>query len=307
MRVLLTGAGGFVGGHLALGLAKLGFSLLLNDRAFGDEAARLPDTARLTCDVLELGAHLGAHLAATGAPAPDALIHAAAVTADPAERGLSAADALQEDITGTLEMLALAQRLGVKRFILLSSAGVFTAAAPAPLDETAPPDALGGYATAKRVGELAALSLRHAGAVDAVTVRLGNLYGPFEAPRPTRPRVSLVGRTAQEARATGRISVAQPEAAREWTFAPDLAPAFARLLTHPAPPDTLHLCAPEVLTDAELAGRLGALLPGTRVERRPTGEPVRPPLTSRFPELHPAWTPLAVGLPLALGLAEVPA
>lgn len=295
MRVLITGAGGFVGGHLALGLAQLGFSPLLNDRHFDDEAVeRSSGLERLRCDVLELGAHVRA---------ADYFIHGAAVTADAGERRLSAADALQEDVTTTLAALSLAQHLGAKRFVLLSSAGVFSAVASAPLDETARPDALEPYATAKRMGELAAAGLRRAGAVDAVSVRLGNLYGAFEQARPTRPRVSLVGRMVQEAHATGRITVHHPKAEREWTFAPDLAPAFARLLTHPAPPDVLHLCAPEVLTDSELAQRLGALLPGTRIEPRATPEPVRPPLTSRFGDLHPTWTPLAVGLPHILEAA----
>lgn len=37
-RVLITGAGGFVGSHLALGLLRLGFEVVVNDQGFDSEA-----------------------------------------------------------------------------------------------------------------------------------------------------------------------------------------------------------------------------------------------------------------------------
>jgi UDP-glucose 4-epimerase len=304
-RVLITGAGGFVGSHLALGLAKLGFVVVASDQHFDAAAtARLHGLERLTCDVQGLARQLGP---------VDSVIHGAAVTADPSEVGMGAAAALADNLRLTLEALTLAEARGAGRLILLSSAGVFSGAHPGPLDETAPPDATGLYATAKRMGELAAQSVRIAGGPDAVSVRLGNLYGPDETPRATRPRIGLLARMVKEAREEGTITVTAPGALREWTHVADLAHALGVLLQHPAPPDVTHLCAPSVVTDLTLAKQVQGLVPGTRLEVQPDATTVssyarvRPPLSSSFSEAlgltH--WRTLETGL-AQLVRAEVP-
>lgn len=288
-RVLVTGAGGFVGSHLALGLAELGFGVVASDKTFdADATARLRGLELLTGDLRGLTLPDGC----------DYLIHGAAITATPGELGLSEAAYLAENLELTLAALTLAQKHGAKRFVFLSSAGIFSGAQVAPLDENAAPDGLGFYAAAKRMGELAAQSLRASGTLDAVSVRLGNLYGPFEAPRETRPRVGLVARLLSEAETAGTLTVTTPDALREWTHVRDLAPAVAWLLNCTALPNVTHLCAPDVLTDKQLAEKLQRLLPGTQLALDPNpAQAVRPPLESRFTDLGLRyWTPLEVGL-----------
>lgn len=291
-RVLVTGAGGFVGSHLALGLAQLGFEVVASDREFDNEATtRLAGLERLTCEVSDLDGSLGPI---------DGVIHGAAITAQPEELAISDFELLEENLQLTLDVLKLAQTRRVKRFIFLSSAGVFDGTQEARLDETSHPLGSGSYATAKRMGELATQSLRASGALDTLSVRLGNLYGPDERPRKTRPRMSLVARLLDEAALTASLTLTTPEALREWTQVQDLAPALARLLEHPAPPELVHLCAPHIFTDRELAEKLRQHLPGTRLELRPDldAPPVRPPLESRYAETLSLthWTHLDQGL-----------
>ena len=83
-RVLITGAGGFVGSHLAIGFAALGYQVTALDRGF-DPATR----SRLS----------GIGLTEADLGAPDALIpdlgdgctiiHAAALTTNPAAMGMT--------------------------------------------------------------------------------------------------------------------------------------------------------------------------------------------------------------------------
>lgn len=289
-RVLVTGAGGFVGSHLALGLTRLGFEVVVTDKSFDEAAA-----ARLGGLELVTGDLRGLELQG----AFDYLIHGAAITADPIELGVSEAAYLAENLELTMTALTLAQTHSVNRFVFLSSAGVFSPSQIGLLDETALPDSLGLYAAAKRTGELAAQSLRAAGALDAASVRLGNLYGPDEVPRTTRPRVGLIARWLAEADIANTLTVTNPDALREWTHVQDLAPAVAWLFKRPDLPDVTHLCAPDVLTDRQLAEKLQHLLPGTTLEpSADPASPVRPPLGSCLTETlglkH--WTPLDAGL-----------
>ncbi len=291
-RVLVTGAGGFVGSHLSCGLAELGYDVVASDRAFDSEAeARLGTIERLTGDVRDLGRRVGD---------VDFVVHGAAVTADPNEMGVSAITALEENVGLTLAAFQVAAQARASRFVLLSSAGVFGSEQPAPLDESAHPAALGLYAAAKRIGETAAQSLRRSGELDAVSVRLGNLYGSHERSRRTRPRTSLVARLLSEGHDQKTLTLAAPEARREWTWVGDLAIGIAKLLEHPVPPDVTHLCAPETVTDYELAEKLRRFLPGTRVALRPDAalSAVRPPLESRVTSRLglTSWTSLDEGL-----------
>ena len=294
MRIVITGAGGFVGSHLAVGLAQAGHTPVLVDTAFDDEALRrVGAVERVRADLRDL----------TVLPEADGLIHGAALTANPEELGLSYVEHLTVNTSLTLAALRLAERCGVGRVTVLSSAGVFTPRRRPPLDETSPPDGTGVYATAKRMAECAVEGLRAEGKIDAVAVRLGNLYGPGETSRETRPRVSLVQQVVNVAMSGQPVKLATPEALREWTYIGDLAPAIARLLELPQLPNTpLHLTSPETLTDRQLADQITRRLAPTHgsvpVEVIPAAPAdVRPPLESRYSRsLLGPWTPFERGL-----------
>ena len=308
-KIIITGAGGFVGSHLAVGLARAGYTPILVDRAFDDEALRRVGMFQcVRADLRDL----------TVLPEADDLIHGAALTANPEDLGLSYVEHLTVNTSLTLAALRLAERCGVRRAVMLSSAGVFTPRQRPPLDETSPPDATGVYATAKRMAEGAVEGLKAEGEFDAVAVRLGNLYGPGETSRGSRPRVSLVQRVIDAAIGRQPVRLATPEALREWTYIGDLAPAIAKVLELPHLPNTpLHLTSPEVLTDHQIAGYITQQLTATHgsievtTETPATPADVRPPLESRYGEslgLGP-WTPFERGLDPTLSdtLARTPA
>ena len=308
-KIIITGAGGFVGSHLAVGLAQAGYIPILIDTAFDGEALRR--VGPLECVRADLR-----HV--TNLPEADYLIHGAALTANFEELGLSYVEHLTVNTSLTLAALQLAERCGVRRAVVLSSAGVFTPRQRPPLDETSPPDGTGVYATAKRMAERAVEGLKAEGKTDAVTVRLGNLYGPGETSRKTRPRVSLVQQMINAAINKKPVKLATPEALREWTYVADLAPAIVKLLELPHLPNTpLHLTSPEVLTDRQIAGYITQQLTATHGSIEVTTEAptapadVRPPLESRYGEslgLGP-WTPFERGLEPTLSdtLARTPA
>jgi len=181
MKVLLTGAGGFLGGHVAAGLLARGDAVRGLDRAF---PAPPPGMERMTASVLDAPA-LGRAMEGV-----EAVIHAAALT------GLWARDpAAFERVNagGTRAVMAAARAAGVARVVLVSSYVTLISGrrgnAPRRVDETLelPPDALAGpYPRSKRLAELAAL----AADPPAVVVLPSAPVGPGDH-RPTPPGAML--------------------------------------------------------------------------------------------------------------------
>lgn len=289
---LVTGAGGFVGAAIAERLVATGWAVQATDAAFD-----APTRARLAGATLT-SAPLPVALA--DAQAADVVIHAAFVTASPAERGETAAAHIRTNTALLLEALSWARARRAGRFVFLSSSGVFGDAGPdgAEADEDTPATATDPYSAAKRAGEVLLSGAAEAG-FKTLSLRLGPLFGPHEVARPTRPRPSLVARMLAEARTTGRITVTTPDARRDWTFLPDLARAVEWLLTLPrVQPGLLHLTSGQALRDAELAALIAGQMPGTQVTLAPdpVAPPPRPVMSSRHPLPGFTWTPTADAL-----------
>jgi nucleoside-diphosphate-sugar epimerase len=292
--ILVTGAGGFIGSTLATGLAALGHDVIALDRAYDAAAtAALGLIPRLTCDLAQGAADL---------PRCDTIIHAAALTTNPAAMGLTEAAHVAANMAPLMAMISHADRTRPRAFVFLSSSGVFGDGDGSPdLTDTDLPTATGPYSAAKKAGE--ALVPGALGSwCQTHVLRLGYLYGPGEIARLTRQRVSMLRQWINDAAEGRPLTVAANDPRRDWTYAPDLAPAIARLIGDEGSARPLHLCAPDAAPDSALAALIAARHPGTRILRG-TAQPTKPPMR---PSAHPAldgfrWTPLAEGLDHIIG------
>lgn len=245
--VLVTGGGGFVGSHLAEGFAALGWRVIAIDREFDR-----PTRARLggvDLEVADLCRGLPAHL-----PRADLVIHAAAVTTGPGERGGSSAAHVAANLRPLERLLDDVRLRPPAAFVFLSSSGVF--GPDDGLDCLADvdlPTARTPYAVAKQLGEVMTDAVLDR-CCPAHVVRLGYIYGPHEAARPSRVRVSAVAQWLAAARAGEPLEIRADDPRRDWTFAPDLAPALARLVDTPARRRPVHLASPHVLSDRAMSG-----------------------------------------------------
>lgn len=231
MRLLITGATGFVGLNLVRNLAAGGrFSAILaTDRlaASQDEAEFIhsPSTSFLPLDVT----NRQAVLAVFERWRPTHVLHAAALTPG---AGLSAEKTTQVfdvNLTGSINVFDAAARFGTQRVLLLSSSGVYALSGGSSRDEDDPLALEQPYGASKRAAEIASWS--YTDHVEIVAARIGPIYGPMERVRPSRPRVSLIGQLTAAHVEGRRVRIAGTDVSRDWTFAADAADAIERLLT----------------------------------------------------------------------------
>lgn len=86
------------------------------------------------------------------------------------------------NVAGTLNLLELAQRNGVKKFIFGSSSSVYGPAAKPPFREDEPPAPISPYAATKAAGELLAHTYSHLYAMQIVCLRFFTVYGARQRP-----------------------------------------------------------------------------------------------------------------------------
>ena len=173
MKVLVTGATGFLGSHLASALAARGDTVRALSRGIVGESRRQEANIEIVRGDLKDKDSLREAIAGV-----DVVCHAAA-----AMRG-SWREHAETTIQGTKWMLKLSQEAGVKRFIHISSITIYRTwdrESKALIDETCPwdpyPERLGPYAYSKVEAEKHAFRYLWQG-LPVVVIRPGIIYGP---------------------------------------------------------------------------------------------------------------------------------
>ncbi len=272
-RVLVTGANGFVGCNIVAAFLEAGWGVLAVDHAFDN-----PAYGDLPADGLRC---IAADCADMPPLTPDALAHAAAVTATPQERAESPEANLRANLESMLSVMEYAGRQGIDRAVFISSAAALGPAPATVIDETRPPQPPTVYGLAKAIMEQTVATMRRANARDFLCARLGSVYGPWEFRRATRPRLSLVARMMQAALTRGEILVQQPEALRQWTYAPDIGRALVALLNAGTLNHALYqLASGERLSDLQVAQMIARLADGVSVKIDETGAGTEPAASS---------------------------
>lgn len=294
MRVLVTGAGGFVCRHIVEALVKHGCAVIAIDRSF-DSSLRQDWDGRLQM--------LEAESEELPEAEVDVLIHGVALTASPEEAGLSPENHIRANFNPVLAALEWAHVHVVSRTLFISSDALYQASSGA-VDETQPPTPLGLYAVAKAAAEALITTLREQYHREVLTVRLSSIYGTGEQARPSRPRLNPAGMMVKQALETGRITVETPERRRSWTYAPDIAEAVYNLIATPKLNYALYnVASSEVLQDREIAQAIQAVLPQVEIQE---GDASMQPVIRRQGYLtnarlqqdtgFDAWTPFREGI-----------
>jgi UDP-glucuronate 4-epimerase len=186
-RVLLSGAAGFIGSHVAEGLVSRGDDVvgLDNFDAFYPRAIKEANLAALRRSPrfqLVEGDIRNRDLVAGLVKGCGAVVHLAAragVRPSLEDPALYAS----VNVEGTATLLEAARRSGVRRFVFGSSSSVYGDTAPVPFSEQWPAlDPISPYAATKRAGELLCATFAGLYGLRAIALRLFTVYGPRQRP-----------------------------------------------------------------------------------------------------------------------------
>ncbi len=226
MRILVTGAGGFVGRHVLRELADNGHTPLALDCRFGDSLPPGTDT------VTEADVTNAADIrAAVKSLAPEACIHLAGIAFVP--DGASAPGLMFEvNVMGTLYLLeAVKAETPEAKVLVVSSGHVYgDCNMSRPVTEADPLAPLSRYAISKLAADLMTLNYAHDCSMKAVTVRPYNHIGPGQSPRFVVASFADQLKKIAAGEAEARMMVGNLDAERDFTDVRDVARAYRLLL-----------------------------------------------------------------------------
>jgi NAD dependent epimerase/dehydratase len=270
-RVLVTGAGGFIGSHLIERLLALGAEVTAfvryNSRIdagllemFGQQRKNI---RVLYGDIRELetvrqvveGSEVVFHLAAL-AGIPYSYQHPHEV--------------VEVNTFGTLHVLNAAKENGVRRVVITSTSEVYGTAQSVPTSEQHPRRPQSPYAASKIASDALALSYFYSFGLPVAIIRPFNTYGPRQSDRAIIPAI------ISQALRRSEIRIGNTEPTRDFTFVRDTVDGFLRVAeSDKCLGQEINIGSGREISIQELAETIAALI-GKNVEIKRTDERFRP-------------------------------
>ncbi|MGB2698373.1 MAG: GDP-mannose 4,6-dehydratase [Candidatus Zixiibacteriota bacterium] len=221
-KVLLTGAGGFVGSHLVEVLAQKGAKV----EAFVHYNSRndwgmLEWVDKKVLDQVEVvsGDIRDSDCVRKITKDQDIVFHLAALIGIPYSY-VNPLDVADTNIQGTLNLLLAAKELGIEKFIHTSTSEVYGTAQKIPMDENHPVNPQSPYAATKASADQLALSFYYTYQLPVGIIRPFNIYGSRQSARSVIPSIIMQVLTKDE------IKIGSLTTTRDLTYVTDSVKGF---------------------------------------------------------------------------------
>ncbi len=190
-KVLVTGAGGFIGSHLTETLVRLGADVRAfvryNSRNQAGYIDTFPQEIRKNIEIYS-GDLKDPDAVRSAVKGRDIVFHLGALIAIPYSY-VNPMDYVQTNVAGTANVLNACLKDNVDRLIHTSTSEVYGNMHYAPMDEKHPISGKSPYAASKISADRMALSYKHAFDMNVSVVRPFNTFGPRQSMRAVIPTI----------------------------------------------------------------------------------------------------------------------
>jgi NAD dependent epimerase/dehydratase len=255
--VLVTGAGGFIGGHVVERLVNDGARVRAlcryNSRNERGTLDWLPPEVTADVEVV-LGELRDVESVGDAVAGTDVVLHLGAQIAIPYSY-VNPRDFFEVNVLGSLNVAQAALRHGVSRVVHTSTSEVYGSAQTVPMTETHPLEPQSPYAASKLAADKLMDSYHRSFELPVCILRPFNTYGPRQSARAIIPTI------ISQALAGSTLQLGSLEPRRDLTFVADTAAAFVAAATADAAVGrTVQLGVNHDVSVADLVDLVGDIL-----------------------------------------------
>jgi NAD dependent epimerase/dehydratase len=254
-KVLVTGAGGFIGSHLTERLVELGAETRAFVRYSSTGSWGWLDQSPLKNDVeVVLGDIRDQDTVTHALAGVDIVFHLAALIAIPYSYQ-APLSYVRTNVEGTLNVLQAAQRVESEIVVHTSTSEVYGTARTVPIDENHPLQGQSPYSASKIGADKIAESFHLSFGLPVVTVRPFNTFGPRQSARAVIPTIVTQALNGSE------IRLGNLEPTRDLNFVADTVEGFIKAAETPkAIGETINLGSGREISIGDLAALILKLM-----------------------------------------------
>lgn len=224
-RILVTGAGGFIGSQLVDALIQMNCNVVAFVRynSRNDLGALEFSSKEILSQVtIKMGDLRDGEAIRRVMKDRDVVFHLGALIAIPYSY-LNPRDVVETNVMGTLNVLQAAVDLGVEKLVHTSTSEIFGTAQYAPIDAAHPLNPQSPYAASKAGADFLALSFHRSFGLPIAILRPFNTYGPRQSARAVIPTI------ISQALCMDVVRLGALKPTRDLTFVKDTVKGFIRL------------------------------------------------------------------------------
>lgn len=224
MKVLITGAGGFIGSHLTELLIKKGYDVRAFVRYNSKNNWGWLESSPIKNDVEIISGDIRDFDSVSNALKDcDAVFHLAALIGIPYSY-ISPKAYIETNITGTYNILQASKESGLKQVLVTSTSETYGTAQYVPIDELHPMVGQSPYSATKIAADQLAISFYRSFNLPVKIVRPFNTYGPRQSARAIIPTVISQILAGKE-----KLSIGNLTPTRDLTFVKDTCKGFLEI------------------------------------------------------------------------------
>ena len=245
MRILVTGAAGFIGSTYVRLIGDEHDVVVLDKLTYAGRRENLPEGTELIEGTIEDPAVV--REAMQGA---DAVVNFAAESH--VDRSIDDQDAFaRTHVIGTGTLLDAARELGVERYLQVSTDEVYGSIESGSFTETSPLDPSSPYSATKAAGDLLVAAHVHTYGIEASIVRGSNNYGPRQYPEKLIPLITLNAMHGDPLPVYG-----DGRQVRNWLYVEDFCTGIHTVLTKGVAGEAYNVGGPDECENIEVIKRV---------------------------------------------------